>query len=73
MSRAEKELLDVINAGVSKCPICGREWLVTPMDDCMLPACGCYGSDTGPDNPNRPCHRCGTIHAFAHRRGKEQG
>ena len=53
------------NAGMSKCPICEREWLVTPFDDCMIPACGCYGDDVGATNPARPCDECGTRHAWS--------
>ena len=52
----------MVNAGMSKCPVCKREWLVTPLDDCMLPACGCYGHDTSENNPNRICHSCGMNH-----------
>jgi len=52
-----------MNAGMSKCPVCEREWLVTPFDDCMLPACGCFGTDTSSGNPNRICHNCGMAHA----------
>lgn len=54
------------DGGASTCPICGRSWTVTPWDDCLLPACGCYGHDVGPGNPNRPCNRCGLRHALAH-------
>lgn len=54
-----------LNAGRSTCPICKREWLVTPFDDCMVPACGCYGTDTSAANPHRPCDDCGTSHAWA--------
>lgn len=52
----------MIDVGNSKCPICKREWLVTPVDDCLLPSCGCYGNDAGKNNPNRPCETCGMIH-----------
>ena len=55
---------DVVHAGPSKCPICGRRWLVTPRDDCMLPVCGCFGEDTSAENPNRPCEPCGLHHAW---------
>ena len=51
-------------AGTSTCPGCGVTWTVTPARDCMLPACGCYGHDTGPSNPARPCEACGLGHAF---------
>jgi hypothetical protein len=54
-----------MNAGYSTCPMCGRNWLVTPAADCLVPACGCYGDDTGPTNPRRPCHPCGLNHALA--------
>lgn len=53
-----------IHGGTSTCPICRRHWWVTPLADCLLPACGCYGHDTGAGNPNRPCHPCGLSHAL---------
>jgi len=53
------------DGGESTCPICNRTWLVTMYEDCLLPACGCYGEDTGPDNQHRPCHSCGLEHAFS--------
>ena len=53
-----------MDAGTSTCPVCGRMWLVTPLDDCMLPACGCYGHDTSAANPARICEPCGLRHAF---------
>lgn len=52
------------DAGVSTCPVCGRRWLVTPADDCMLPACGFYGYDASAANPARPCFDCGLKHAW---------
>lgn len=52
------------DAGMSTCPLCLREWLVTPWSDCMLPACGCFGSDTSAANPSRPCEPCGITHAW---------
>lgn len=58
------------NAGISTCPICGMKWLVTPYRDCLLPACGCYGDDAGPNNPHRPCERCGLTHAMSCPGGK---
>lgn len=54
----------MVDAGHSTCPMCGRHWLVTPDDDCMIPACGCYGTDTGAQNPDRPCQACGLLHAW---------
>ena len=54
----------MIDAGISTCPICGKQWLVTLYEDCMLPACGCYGDDTSENNPNRPCEICGIQHAL---------
>ena len=54
----------ITNAGISTCPICKRKWLVTPFDDCLMPNCGCFGFDTGPDNPNRLCENCGLLHSF---------
>jgi hypothetical protein len=51
-------------AGQSTCPICGRTWTVSVYDDCLVPACGCYGTSTGADNPSRPCESCGLAHAF---------
>lgn len=55
------------DAGESTCPICGRVWTVTPLDDCLMPSCGCFGSDTSADNPARPCESCGIAHVYAHR------
>jgi hypothetical protein len=49
--------------GVSVCPICGRQWHVSPVDDCMVPACGCFGHDVFATNPYRPCEYCGVTHA----------
>jgi hypothetical protein len=51
------------DAGISRCPMCGREWLVVPGDDCFLPACGCFGRDTSATNRARPCFGCGMKHA----------
>lgn len=56
--------MPVLDAGVSQCPICSRKWLVTPLADCCLPTCGCYGSDTGANNQARPCQPCGIAHAL---------
>ena len=55
-----------LNAGMSTCPVCERSWLVTPANDCLLPACGCFGSDTSEKNPRRPCEACGLKHSAAH-------
>ena len=52
------------DAGYSTCPMCNRNWKVVMFDDCLLPACGCYGTDTSADNPNRPCESCGIRHAL---------
>lgn len=54
----------VLNAGTSICPVCLRHWLVSPLDDCMLPTCGCFGKDVGASNGARPCERCGMWHGF---------
>jgi hypothetical protein len=62
---------DEDQAGQSKCPICGKVWAVTPLDDCFLPACGCYGSDTSRENPARPCESCGLQHALTCAKPKE--
>ena len=51
-----------VNAGWSTCPLCRRRWLVTPVDDCLMPSCGCFGNDCEETNPNRPCEACGTYH-----------
>lgn len=51
-------------AGVSTCPLCQRTWLVTPEDDCMMPACGEFGFDSSADNTHRPCNACGVKHAW---------
>ena len=56
------------NKGMSTCPICRKTWLVTPREDCLLPACGCYGNDTEATNQSRPCENCGMAHAFSCRR-----
>lgn len=53
-----------VDAGMSTCPVCGRSWLVTPRDDCLLPTCGCFGDNTTESNPVRPCERCGLEHAL---------
>ena len=50
------------HAGLSECPMCGRMWWVTPVNDCSLPACGCYGNDTSAANQTRPCEPCGWFH-----------
>lgn len=50
------------DAGLSTCPVCGRHWRVVPEDDCLLPACGCFGHD--PSIGNRPCEACGLTHAL---------
>lgn len=60
----ERMVIPQPNAGYSTCPICGRHWLVTPWDDCLLPVCGCYGSDTSENNKYRPCNSCGLHHAY---------
>jgi hypothetical protein len=52
-----------LTAGESTCQICGDTWTVTPARDCLVPACGCYGHDTSPANPARPCESCGIRHA----------
>lgn len=51
-----------VNAGTSTCPCCHRFWVVTPADDCFLPACECYGQDITAANPARPCQKCGLAH-----------
>jgi hypothetical protein len=48
----------------STCPICKKKWAITPMADCFLPGCGCYGHDTSEKNSARPCWECGLQHAF---------
>lgn len=53
-----------LNAGDSTCPCCGKTWVVTPFADCLLPACGCFGSDASADNLERPCYPCGLRHAW---------
>lgn len=50
--------------GWSTCPICGKKWLVTVEEDCLLPSCGCYGNDVSETNRDRPCFRCGLMHAL---------
>lgn len=59
------DVFEPINAGWSKCPICGRHWEVTPMDDCFVPNCRHYeGQSAGRTNPKRPCFSCGLKHAL---------
>jgi len=53
------------DGGYSTCPICKRYWRITMFDDCMLPACGCYGSDVSVKNPNRICESCGMKHVHS--------
>ena len=55
----------MIDAGYSVCPICKKYWQVTILEDCLLPTCGCYGSDTSANNLNRPCEHCGIHHAMS--------
>lgn len=45
------------------CPICHRQFRVTPLDDIFVPACGCYN-----DAPEGafPCEDCGLAHYYAH-------
>lgn len=59
---AAKEYAETPNGGFSTCPGCGKRWLVTLMEDCFLPACGCYGDDVTSTNPARPCEPCGLRH-----------
>lgn len=44
------------------CPVCGRAFTVTPTDDVMLPACGCFDD---PVDHQWPCERCGLEHVYA--------
>jgi hypothetical protein len=53
-----------MNAGYAHCPVCDKVWLVTPHDDCMMPACGCFGRDTSFMNYWRVCENCGIDHAM---------
>lgn len=53
-----------VHGGPSCCPMCGRVWWVTPLNDCCLPVCGCWGSDTSAANPDRPCETCGIGHWY---------
>ena len=63
-----------IHGGPSWCPMCGRRWWVTPRLDCLVPACGCFGSDTSAANTERPCHGCGLAHALrCHRKATASG
>ncbi len=63
-ARDRETIASAVNAGMSTCPICERAWLVTPLDDCLVPSCGHYGDDPGASNPDRPCHSCGLSHAL---------
>lgn len=44
-----------------ECPECNRVWTPTPYDDCLLPACGCYGDKLDRDTP---CESCGLSHGW---------
>jgi len=59
-----------LNAGLSTCPICGRSWRVTPLDDCLVPDCGCYGDET--ERGDRPCEPCGLAHIESCRSATER-
>lgn len=52
--------IDMLN----KCPICGREWIISMFDDFLLPACGCFGDNARDGIPNKPCQTCGLNHAY---------
>jgi hypothetical protein len=56
--------VSVVTAGESICPICSVFWIVTPMRDCLMPACGCFGHDFSEANLSRPCEPCGIQHAL---------
>ena len=71
MDRLFQTVFGDANEGESTCPICGKEWLVTPMEDCMLPSCGCFGSDTSRTNLGRPCEPCGILHFYTCERVSE--
>jgi hypothetical protein len=60
MMDEETLLARLADFGESTCPICGRT--VKAWDGCFLPACGCFGDDSSPANPHRPCERCGMQH-----------
>lgn len=44
-----------------QCPLCDRIWTPTILDDCLLPGCGCYGTELDRDTP---CEKCGIAHAW---------
>ena len=44
-----------------QCPICTRVWTPTMFDDCLLPACGCFGTEL---DRATPCNSCGLSHAW---------
>lgn len=46
----------------NRCPLCSREFQVTPSDDVLIPACGCY--DAAPEG-EYPCEDCGIAHVYA--------
>jgi len=60
---ADLQRLEEPNAGWSTCPLCEKHWLVTPREDCLVPACGCYGDDAS--QGDRPCEPCGLNHAWS--------
>jgi len=63
--RPPRRIRKLVDAGWSTCPRCDRHWKVTVWDDCLMPACGCYGKDASPDNPSRLCGTCGLLHALS--------
>lgn len=44
------------------CPICERTFTVTPSDDYLIPACGCYDNA---EPGHLPCESCGITHVYA--------
>lgn len=46
---------------VNRCPVCKRVHEVTPTDDVLLPACGCFGRDLESVDA-APCEACGFAH-----------
>lgn len=47
--------------GQNVCPVCKREFMVTPQDDVFVPACGCFGVEVTVGA--LPCEDCGMAHA----------
>lgn len=62
-----REGLNNTMAQEKHCPLCDRTWTPSPLDDCFMPSCGCYGNDLSARE--LPCDRCGMNHIFSCAKG----